>query len=73
MLFGCLVDRNHHYLYRGEGRRQHESVVVAVRHYESTHKTGGYAPGSGPHIVLFAVLSGELHVEGLGEVLAEEV
>ena len=35
-----FVNRHHNHLDRSQGRRQHESVVIAVSHYERTHKTG---------------------------------
>ena len=39
-----LVDGDHHDLDGGEQGRQHEPVVVAVRHDESSHQTGADAP-----------------------------
>ena len=42
-------------------------------HNQSTHKACTYAPRGCPHILLLALLRGVLHVEGLGEILTEEV
>ena len=68
-----LVDGDHDHLDGGQGRGQHQAVVVSVGHDEGAHQTGAHAPGCGPHIVLLALVVGELDVEALGEVLAQEV
>ena len=56
-----------------QGRRQHEAVIVGVGHYQCAHQAGRYAPRGSPDILELALLVGELHVECLCEVLAEEV
>ena len=72
-LLVALVDRDHHHLDRGEGRREDEAVVVAVGHDQGAHQAGGHAPGGGPDVFLLAFLVRELDVERLCEVLAQEV
>ncbi len=42
-------------------------------HDQGAHQAGADTPGRRPDVLLLAFLVGELHVEGLGEVLAEEV
>ena len=69
----ALIDRNDNYLDRSQFRRQHQTIVVRVRHDERTHQAGRNAPRSGPYILQLVVLVDELHVEALGEVLSQEV
>ena len=57
----------------GELGRKHEALVVAVRHDEGAHQSGADAPRSGPNVRLPSFLVGKRDVEGLGEVLAQEV
>ena len=72
-LLGGLVDRHHHHLDRGEFRRQDQTVVVRMGHDQRTHQTGRDAPRGRPHVFELALLVDVLHVERLGEVLAQEV
>ena len=72
-LFFRFIDRNHHHMDRGESRGQDQAVVVSVGHDQRAHQTGRNAPGRSPDVFLLAFLVGELDVEGLGEVLAQEV
>ena len=69
----ALVDGNHHHLNRRQFRRQHQTVVVRMRHDKRAHQTGRNAPRGSPHVFELALLVDVLHVERLGEILAEEV
>ena len=44
LLFVILIDGHDDHLDRGNLRRQHQAVVVGVRHDQGTHQTGGDAP-----------------------------
>ena len=44
-----------------------------MRHDDGANETGAETPGSGPGILQGVVLVQELDVEGLGEVLPQEV
>ena len=69
----ALVDRNDNHLDRSQFRRQHQAVVIRVRHDKRTHQAGRNAPRSGPYILQLVVIVDELHIEALSEVLSQEV
>jgi hypothetical protein len=56
-----------------EPRRHPQAVVVAVAHDQAADHPGGRAPGRLPGVLAAALGGGELHVERLGEVLAQLV
>ena len=58
---------------RRELRRQHQALVVGVRHDEAADQARADAPTGLPDVFELAFLALELHVEGLAEVLAEVV
>ena len=72
-LFGILINRHYHYLYRSQTWRQHKPVIVRMCHYQSSHKACRDTPRRRPNIFEFVVFVDELHVERLGEVLTQEV
>ena len=72
-LLEALIYRYDDDLMRGELGWQDEAVVVRVRHDERAHQTRRDAPGGSPDELLLTFLRGEGHVEGLSEVLPEEV
>ena len=72
-LLEALVDRYDDDLMRSELRRQDKTIVIGVAHDEGTHQTGRYPPGRSPDIFLLSLLVGEEDIEGLGEVLTQEV
>ena len=53
---GAFVNRDHHDLYRSQLRRQHEPVIVGVRHDQGPHQTGRNAPRGRPHIIELTLL-----------------
>ena len=73
VLLSCAVNRHHNYLNRGESRRQNESVVVSVSHNQRSHKAGADSPGTCPNILLLALFVGIHYIEGLSEVLTQEM
>ena len=68
-----LEDRHDNHLDRRQVRRQDESVIIGVGHDERTHQTGRDTPTRSPYILVFILFIEELYVEGLGEVLTEEM
>ena len=68
-----LVDGDDDDLMRGKRWGEDKTVVIGVAHNERTHQTGRDAPRGSPYELLLAVLVGEGDVEGLGEVLPQEV
>ena len=73
LVFVSAPDRHDDDVHRRQPRRQHEAVVVGVRHDQAADQARRDAPARGPGVLLLAVLIEELDVERLGEVLAEEV
>ena len=72
--FGIVfVDGHDHHLDGRQAGRQHQALVVAVGHDDGADEAGGQAPGGGPGVLQLVVLIQELDVEGLGEVLPQEV
>ena len=60
-------------MYRCQVRREHQSVVVRVRHDERTHQARGHAPRGSPYVLVLVLFREELHIKRFGEVLSEEV
>mmetsp|Transcript_9139 Transcript_9139/g.26676 ORF Transcript_9139/g.26676 Transcript_9139/m.26676 type:complete len:420 (+) Transcript_9139:648-1907(+) len=54
-------------------RREHEALVIGVRHDERADEPRAHAPARRPNHLALALLVLELHIEGLGEILAKEV
>ena len=73
LLFAVFENRHDHHLDRCHVGREHQTVVVAVAHDERTHQARRHAPRRGPSILFLVVFVDKLHVEGLTEVLSEEV
>ena len=73
LLFVALADGDDGHVDGGQVRREDESVVVGVGHDEGAHEAGADAPRGGPYVFELVLLVEELHLEGLGEVLAQEV
>ena len=65
--------RKNNNLLRSDARRQHESVVIRVRHDERADEPGANTPTGRPRIFLAAGATGEVDVRRFGEVLPEEV
>ena len=68
-----LAYGDYHHLYGSQCRRQHQTVVVGVGHYQSTHQACAHAPTGSPGVFGFVLLVQELHIKGLAEVLTQEV
>ena len=68
-----LVNGNDDHFNGGELRRKDEALVVAVGHDEGAHQAGADAPRGGPNVRLPSFFVGKRDVEGLGEVLTQEV
>ena len=68
-----LRDRYDDNLDRREFRRQYESVVVGVGHDEGTDESGRDTPRGSPYVLGLIILIQIGDLEGLGEVLSEEV
>ena len=54
-------------------RWQHQSVIIRVSHYQSTHQAGRYSPGSSPNIIQFIVFVNKLYIERFCEILSQKV
>ena len=72
-LLVLAVDRHDHHVDGGHARRQHEAVVVRVRHDQGADQARGDAPAGLPDVLTLAGRVLEHHVEGLAEVLAQVV
>ncbi len=66
-------DRHDDHLDRREARRQHEALVIAVRHHDRADHARAQSPGCRPHELLRVVLVEEFDVERAREVLPQEV
>ena len=73
LLVVALADGNDGHMDGSQMRRQDEAVVVGVGHDEGAHEAGTDAPGGGPYVFELVLLVEELHLEGFGEVLTQEV
>src|SRR5437762_13918774 len=60
-------------MHRREPRRQHQALVVAVRHDEAADEPRGRAPAGRPRMIELALLVLKLDVERLREILPEEM
>src|SRR6185503_8975905 len=67
------IDRNDDHLLRREPRRQHEAVVVGVRHEQAAYEPRRDAPARRPRVLLRAVGTQKLNVARASEILAQEM
>ena len=68
-----LGDGNDDYLDRGYFRRQHEAVVIPMRHYYTADYAGRKPPGSLERIFLFVIFVCKGDVKLFCESITEEM
>ena len=58
---------------RSKIRREHQTIVVGMRHNQGTNQTSGDTPRRGPDILFLVFFIQIFHIESLGEILSKEM
>ena len=70
---GLVQHRQNHNVRRRQARRNHEAVIVGVRHDQRTNQTRAHAPTGCPRKFLLTIGIKKLNLTCLGKVLSQEV
>ena len=69
----AFVNGNDHHLQRCDAGRQHQPVIIAMRHHERTYQAGAHTPTGSPYIFLLVFLTQEFYFKSFSEILPEEM